>query len=208
MDAIAVTLATNSKYIGVAPLGTSLTDEQAAQLSQLGHRTPIVATDGDLAGRVAAERDYWILSPYGHDPRHAPLPDGTDPADLLTTGRRGVLTAALDNARPLSQELIDERFAHLAPAHAAFEVLRIIAAQPPKHWETGLQDIAERLSLPVSVLRTALTDLTTAWNEDPRASGKVALRDIGDVKNRLVHQAENSVREHVAQSASGTAFQI
>ncbi len=36
MDAIAVTLATSGKYLGVAPLGTSLTDEQAAQLRQLG----------------------------------------------------------------------------------------------------------------------------------------------------------------------------
>ena len=35
-------------------MGTSLTDDQAAQLRQHGHRTPIVATDADLAGRLAA----------------------------------------------------------------------------------------------------------------------------------------------------------
>jgi DNA primase len=33
MDAIAVTLASGGRYIGVAPLGTSLTDEQASQLA-------------------------------------------------------------------------------------------------------------------------------------------------------------------------------
>jgi DNA primase len=35
-------------------LGTSLTDEQASQLARLGSN-PIVVTDGDIAGRVAAD---------------------------------------------------------------------------------------------------------------------------------------------------------
>ena len=86
IDAIAVTLAGGGRYIGVAPLGTSLTDEQASQLARqlarLG-KNPIVATDADIAGRVAAERDFWILTTYRLDPRYALLPEGTDPADLL-----------------------------------------------------------------------------------------------------------------------------
>jgi DNA primase catalytic core, N-terminal domain/Toprim-like len=49
MDAIAITLAGGGRYIGVAPLGTSLTNEQASQLARLG-KTPIVATDADIAG--------------------------------------------------------------------------------------------------------------------------------------------------------------
>jgi DNA primase len=55
MDAIAVTLASRGRYIGVAPLGTSLTEEQASQLAHISVH-PIVATDADLAGRSAAER--------------------------------------------------------------------------------------------------------------------------------------------------------
>ena len=82
MDAIAVTLASGGRYIGVAPLGTSLTDEQASQLAAIG-KNPIVATDADIAGRVAAERDFWILTPDQLDPRYALLPEGIDPADLL-----------------------------------------------------------------------------------------------------------------------------
>ena len=82
MDAIAVTLASGGRYIGVAPLGTSLTDEQASQLAAIG-KNPIVATDADIAGRVAAERDFWILTAYRLDPRYALLPEGSDPADLL-----------------------------------------------------------------------------------------------------------------------------
>ncbi|MCB0913897.1 MAG: transfer protein Tra, partial [Propionibacteriaceae bacterium] len=49
MDAVAVTIASAGLYLGVAPLGTSLTDEQAAQLAAVG-RDPIVARDADLAG--------------------------------------------------------------------------------------------------------------------------------------------------------------
>ena len=86
MDAIAVTLAGGGRYIGVAPLGTSLTDEQASRLARFG-KNPIVATDADTAGRVAAERDFWILTSYRLDPRFAPLPQGSDPADLLARQR-------------------------------------------------------------------------------------------------------------------------
>jgi DNA primase len=46
-------LAGSGSYIGVAALGTSLTDEQASQLVRQG-TNPIVATDGDIAGRVDA----------------------------------------------------------------------------------------------------------------------------------------------------------
>ncbi len=82
MDAIAVTLATGGEYVGVAALGTALTREQARQLRRYTD-VPIVATDNDKAGQAAAERDYWILTDLGHDPLHATLPEGTDPADLV-----------------------------------------------------------------------------------------------------------------------------
>ncbi|WP_220492293.1 AAA family ATPase [Propioniciclava sp. MC1683] len=197
MDAIAVTLATGGTYVGVAPLGTSLTDDQAAQLRQHGHRAPIVATDGDLAGRVAAERDYWILTPYGHHPRHAELPDGTDPADLVATGRADVLADALNSARPLADHLVDERFAHLPPHEAAVEALRVIAASQPARWETGTQDVAERLGLPASLLRTALHDLVNAWNRDPRRTAQHALRDANQVKTRLAYAETAGVHETI-----------
>lgn len=205
LDAIAITLATGGTYVGVAPLGTSLTDDQAAQLRQHGHRTPIVATDADLAGRVAAERDYWILTPHGHDPRHAELPDGTDPADLLATGRGDVLAAALANSRPLAEQLVDERFAHLPASEAAVDALRVIAASPPDRWETGTQDVAERLGLPASLLRTALHDLVDAWNQDPRGSAAIALRDVTHVKTRLAHAEAVGVHERVTSRPGRTA---
>ena len=44
MDAVAVTIASGGRYLGVATLGTSLTDEQAAELTSMC-RHPVVATD-------------------------------------------------------------------------------------------------------------------------------------------------------------------
>ena len=72
MDAIALTLTGDGRYIGVAPLGTSLTETQVAQLHSHGQQ-PIVATDPDQAGQAAAERDFWLLASYNLDPRHANL---------------------------------------------------------------------------------------------------------------------------------------
>ena len=198
MDAIAVTLATGGTYVGVAPLGTSLTDEQSAQLHQLGHRPPIVAPDADLAGRVAAERDYWILAPYQHDHRFARLPDGTDPADLVANGQTARLVDALTQARPLGKLLVDERFAHLPPAAAALEAVRVVAAQPAARWETGAQGVADRLQLPASLIRTALKDMVAAWNGDPRAAAQTALRDVTQVKARLARDMTTGTAETVS----------
>ena len=120
MDAVAVTLASRGRYLGVAPLGTSLTDEQAAQLARTGMH-PVVATDADLAGRIAAERDYWLLSCYRLDPLHTPLPEGADPADLLALKGPTALAEALAAAQPLAERLLDERLNNLPPVPALLE---------------------------------------------------------------------------------------
>ncbi len=118
-DAIAVTIAAAGSHTGVAALGTSLTNQQAAQLRGQLHQ-PIVATDPDLAGRIAAERDYWLLAAQGLDPRFARLPEGQDPAELARADA-GLLTAALRSAGTLGNQLIDERLDHLPTNQAALE---------------------------------------------------------------------------------------
>jgi DNA primase catalytic core len=138
MDAIAVTIASGGRYIGVAPLGTSLTDEQASQLARIG-KNPIVATDADLAGRVAAEPDFWMLTSYRLDPRFAPLPEGSDPADLVALNGPAALTAVLDQARPLGDELIKERLTSLPTDQARLEAARVVAARPPGVLGSGQQ---------------------------------------------------------------------
>jgi DNA primase len=188
MDAIAVTLASGGRYIGVAPLGTSLTDEQASQLAAIG-KNPIVATDADIAGRVAAERDFWILTPYHLDARFAPLPEGTDPADLLALNGPAALTTVLDQARPLGDELISERLASLPPDQAQLEAARVVAARPPACWDQGSSTISSRLNVPLPAVRRILLAHVKEWNLDPRRAAANPLQGVNEVKKRLAATA-------------------
>ena len=188
MDAIAVTLASRRRYIGVAPLGTSLTDEQAAQLARTGMQ-PIVATDADLAGRIAAERDYWMLSCYRLDPLHAQLPDGTDPADLLALKGPTALTQALAAAQPLAERLLEERLANLPPAQALLEAAWVIAARPSRRWDQDSSAISLRLGIPMPQVRHTLLTLVKQWNTDPRRAAQQPLQTISEVKHRIATAA-------------------
>src|SRR5690606_24815955 len=67
LDALAITTANangeGGRFLGLAPLGTSLTEEQAHQLASLAHEggtSPVVAADSDPAGQRATQRAYWL----------------------------------------------------------------------------------------------------------------------------------------------------
>jgi DNA primase catalytic core len=194
MDAIAVTLAGGGRYLGVAPLGTPLTDEQAAQLA---HPTvhPIVATDADTAGRIAAERDYWILSSYRLDPRYAPLPEGTDPADLLALKGPTALIGALAAAQPLAERLLDERLTNLPPAEALREAARVVAARPARHWEHGSSAISFHLGVSMAQVHHTLLTLVKDWNTDARRAAQQALQTIGKVKHPISTPRESTAQQ-------------
>jgi DNA primase len=188
MDAIAVTLASGGRYIGVAPLGTSLTDEHAGQLARIG-MNPIVATDADIAGRLAAERDFWMLTAYHLDPRYALLPEGTDPADLLALNGPAALTTLLDQAGPLGERLAEERLTSLPPEQARHEAARVVAARPPACWDQGSITISSRLNVPLPGVRRILLAHVKEWNLDPWRAAANPLHSVNDVKRRLAEAA-------------------
>ena len=184
MDAHAITLATGGTHVGLAPLGTALTEDQATQLAAYG-TNPVIATDADLPGRVAAERDHWLLSQHNLVPLMANLPPGADPADLLTQRGPAELTAALNTVRPLADVLLAERLANL-PAHAALtEASTVLATSNPQHWETGCTTIATRLGVTEDQARHALADAVRAWHHDPRPQVANQLSRIREVRARL-----------------------
>jgi len=205
IDALAITVA-SPDHVGVAPLGTALTDTQADTLipylpttddragaaGAAGQAGVIVATDPDLAGQLAAERDYWMLTARGGDPRHATLPPGQDPADLLRTAGPAALRDRLQQARPLADTLIDERLADLPPTPALHEALTVVAAGHPQHWSDRTGDIARRLHAPTDVALTQLLPQITAWD-----------RDRNTASARLIHagaEARNRITAHVTQT--------
>jgi DNA primase len=114
-DAIAVTMAGQDRYAGLAPCGTALTTSQIEALSRIAdlRKTSIlVAFDDDNAGRKAAVRAYHLLRATSDRLQTVALP-GKDPAAILESEGAAALPAVLrDRAGPLSALVID---AHLDP---------------------------------------------------------------------------------------------
>jgi DNA primase catalytic core len=201
MDAIAVTIATAGSHVGVAPLGASLTNEQAAQLGRHGV-DPIVATDADLAGRVAAERDFWMLTPYGLDPGYAQFPEGLDPADMFALRGTSSLRETLVGARPLAEVLVDERLANLPAAQARAEAAQVVAARPSTRWAVGAERISGRLRASMTVVRRDLHTAVTQWNRDPRKAAQKPLQNITEVRARLAAASTRPPQEKWAPLAA------
>ena len=201
MDAIAVTIGAAGSHFGVAPLGTSLTNEQATQLGRLGV-DPIVAADADLPGQVAAERDFWMLTPYGLDPGYAQFPEGLDPADMLTLRGPTRLREALVGARSLAEVLVEERLANLPPAQAIPEATQIVAARPSARWATGTDQISSRLQASMPTVRRDLLSAVTEWNRDPHSAAQKPLQNITEVRGRLAAASSRRPQERWAPLAA------
>ena len=204
MDAVAVTIASAGLYLGVAPLGTSLTDEQAAQLATVG-RDPIVATDADLAGQVAAQRDFWMLTPHGMDPGYARFPDGLDPADLLAQRGPAALTSAVASGQPafrsLGDQLLTDRLDNLAPEQARVAAMRVISARPSRAWEPGVSQVRARLQLSQLQARRDLRDAVKSWDADPRKAAVAELHKSSEVRARLAAAVDKAPVERWAPLA-------
>src|SRR5450759_985315 len=201
MDAIAVTIGAAGSYVGVASLGTSLTNEQAAQLGRLGV-DPLVATDADLPGQVAAERNFWMLTPYGLDPGYAQFPEGLDPADMLELRGSSQLRETLVDARPLAEVLIEGRLANLPPAQAIPEAAQVVAARPSARWAAGSDRISSRLQASMATVQRDLHTAVAEWNRDPRNAAQKPLQNITEVRARLAAASTESPQERWAPLAA------
>ena len=113
-DVIAVSVAGQGRYAGLAPCGTALTARQAALLgtaADLAATGVIAAFDSDTAGRKAAARAYAILRPHTARLQAASL-DGKDPAEIIEHSGSAALAAAIrDGITPMSAILIDATLA-------------------------------------------------------------------------------------------------
>jgi len=183
MDAIAVTLAGRGRYIGLAPLGTALTGPQASLL--YGQAQVIIATDADQAGRAAANRDYWQLTPWGIDPHLAQLPGGTDPASVLTTFGPDTLQMILDNATPAANQMINNLIADLPPDQALGQAARILAARPAATWQPTSVELSQTLHVQPEIVRAVLAEHVGTWNADPRRASTSFGRDDAELRRRL-----------------------
>ncbi|MFK5634243.1 MobF family relaxase [Ornithinimicrobium sp. LYQ103] len=200
MDAHAITLATRGMYVGVAPLGTALTEDQAAQLAQLGGPV-IVATDADLAGRMAAERAHWLLAQHNVPTFAAPLPEGTDPADLLHNQGADALAGAILGSSPLHGTLLEERLTNLPVDEALGPAARVLATADPSSWDRTCTEIADRLGTNEKTTRRALHQAVRAWHDDPHAAATQQLDNTRDLRARLESGARQTPEQRWASLA-------
>ena len=101
MDVIALSAA--GYPAAVAPLGTAITADQLTLLWRMAPE-PILALDGDQAGRRAALRAAAVALPKlapGRSLRFALLPKGEDPDSLVKGSGLGAFRAVLDRALTL-----------------------------------------------------------------------------------------------------------
>ncbi len=191
LDALAVTLAGDSRFVGVAPLGTAFTDAQADALQPyLGPGRPgvIVATDNDRAGQQAAHRAFWQLTARGDNPRHLVVPKGKDPAELLQTAGPAALRSALEQAPDLADTLLNARVALFAERLNTVEgavlatrrAAHVVAALPMAAWPRHLTTIVGRTGVSAETALNEVFDAHGAWTADKpgvvrqRLSEKVA----------------------------------
>ncbi len=200
LDAIAVSLA-SPDHVGLAPLGTALTDTQADSVIPYlkdaagagGHVNLVVATDADLAGQIAAERDYWILTARGVDPRHLAFPPGHDPASLLRRDGRAALATRLTAAtKPLAEILVDERLSHLRPGAALPAAAAVIAAGDADQWGPRTRDVSGRLHTPLAVSLTELVQQIGRWDGDRHATSDHQIHAVQQTRDRITAQDQLS----------------
>jgi DNA primase catalytic core len=182
MDAIAVSL--TDSYVGIAPLGTAFTPEQAAQIAEYAgpdRDRIIVATDGDAAGQSAAVKAYWRLAALRVQPRHLALPDGLDPADRLRLAGPQALASDLAESGAMVEHLIDAAIEHgegedsFRRVDIARTVIPAIAATDPDQWMALTERLCAGLDLAPTSMFLEVFEEGHSWTDDPQASADRAL---------------------------------
>ena len=152
-DVLAVHQAELDNAVGI--MGTALTDEQVAALQRIAN-TLVLCLDADRAGQDAMLRAAQVTDKRSVELRVVPLPEGTDPADLIE--RHGA-------------EALRERVAASVP-FVKFHVERIL--------ERNDLTSAEGRDRAFNQLRPALRDLPRgAFGEEllRRVAGKLELSE-------------------------------
>jgi DNA primase catalytic core len=178
LDAIAVTLAGQGRYAGLAPCGTALSSEQAAALAVAAAKSGrlVVAYDGDPAGRQATDRAFEPLRVAAHalTVQAAALPENADPADLHRNHPEH-LVRLLDGAASLVDVVVDHRLdQHAGRLHwaegkiaAARFGAELVATLPPDQALNQARRVAGRTGLPLKAVTDLLVDQVT--RDEPSA---------------------------------------
>lgn len=150
----------------VAPLGTALTERQAAQVAART-RQIVLAFDGDEAGQKAALAAWSLLAPRGADVRWLQLDPGDDPDSFALREGASALQAAVDEAPPFWETWLQCNIASAGDIDRKRDAIertleRLVAMANPIEAELRAEQLAEAAGLGVDAVRLRLREL------DPR----------------------------------------
>jgi DNA primase len=145
-DVIALHQAGFENAVGL--MGTALTDEQVGELGRLA-QTVLLALDADSAGHEAMLKAARLAAKRSLELRVVELPAGADPAELVQSGGREAVQAAVGKAVPFVR----------------FRVERVLASGDDSSPEGRDRMVAELrpvfATLPPSAMRMELTRLVS-----------------------------------------------
>jgi DNA primase len=160
-DTIALHQAEMRNAVGL--MGTALTAEQVGELARMA-QTVLLALDADSAGQEAMLRASTLAARRKLELRVVPLPEGTDPADLLQREGREAMEAAVGQSVPFVRFRVErtlDRGDHSSPEgrDRILEELRpVFATVPPSAMRMELMRIVSgRLALNESLAEQLLS---------------------------------------------------
>jgi DNA primase catalytic core len=188
VDALAVTVGTGGRAVGLSPLGVALTRAQARELDtviDVAGRDIVIALDADPAGQAAAKRAFRILAECGADPHAAELPDGMDPADVNLVHGPAALFDRLLTAPPMIEQLTEAAIArHTNPWEwvetrlaALSEAAQLVGIMPPTVWGREIVRLSRRLDLDVMTVQAEVLKASSGPGDAERQRGDLDLRD-------------------------------
>lgn len=157
----------------VAVMGTSLTQEQLAELGRYARRV-VMALDADTAGREAMLRSARMAEKRELDMVVVDMPDGRDPADLVAVEGADGFRARMNAARTVPdfaarRVLAESDLGTAGGRDAALEAIRPLVAHTRPRSATRdelVRHIADRLDVPPEyIVNTATTE---TQGSDPR----------------------------------------
>jgi DNA primase len=172
-------------------MGTAMTQEQLAELAKVGDSnrrgTVFLALDADRAGREAMLRAARLAEDRGVDLRVVDMPEGTDPADLVSRDGAASFAERMDRAAPMIEFQVRRVLADAdldTPSgrdQALGEARKLISAVPERTAtrDALVREAADRLDVPVDyVTATPRAPSPTRSEALPQqmSVGEIALR--------------------------------
>ena len=174
-DTIALHQAGFHNAVGL--MGTALTAEQVGELARMA-QTVLLALDADSAGQEAMLRASSLAAKRKLELRVVPLPEGTDPADLIQRDGAQAMHDAVARSVPFVRFRVERVLAAGDDAtpegrDRMLDQLRsVFATLPPSAMRMELTRIVSgRLALPESVAERLLTQRGSAGAESATRGG-------------------------------------